>query len=97
MECNFDDLVQQAVEQIPESPEKKLLADALKTSMENSEAGIERLLMAKSTGDLNEQEFDLEFEREKKMVEAEMLTWEVATKAEVEKIVTKTFYLFRAV
>ena len=53
---------------------------------------LEMLLMAKKQGQLSEDEFQLELDRERLLVEAEMLTWKIAAKADVQKVVNKTFH-----
>jgi len=95
MDMNFDSIVQQVAEQLPDTPEKNLLSGALKTCIDKRKTDVEELIAAKSAGELTEQEFELELDREKKIVEAEMLTWQIVAKAEVQKVVNKAFNLLQ--
>ena len=93
MNISIESVVNQVSSQIEESPVKNLIASALQSSIDQQKSSIEELLLAKQNGDLTETEFDVELDREKQIVEAEMLTWQITSKAEIQKVVNKTFHV----
>ncbi|WP_367989238.1 hypothetical protein AB2S62_18525 [Vibrio sp. NTOU-M3] len=95
MNQNIETVLNQITEQIEDSPTKNLLAGALKTTVEQ-QISLEELMLAKQNGELNDTEFETEMEREKQLVEAEMLTWQIAAKADVQKVVNKAFALMKS-
>lgn len=95
MTNHFDCVINQVVDQMEDTTAKNLLAGAFQASIDKQKADIEILLAAKNEGELNSDEFDRELEREKLVTQAEMLTWQIASKAEVQKIVNKAFHLLQ--
>ena len=93
MNISIESVVNQVSSQIEESPVKNLIASALQSSIDQQKTSIEELLLAKQSGDLTETEFEVELDREKQIVEAEMLTWQITSKAEIQKVVNKTFHV----
>lgn len=93
MNLSIESVVNQVTSQIEESPVKNLIASALQSSIEQQKSTIEELLQARQNGEITAEELELEFDREKQIVEAEMLTWQITSKAEVQKVVNKTFHV----
>jgi uncharacterized protein YbcV (DUF1398 family) len=81
----------QITSQLPDSPVKKQIVGILKASIGKEQEAIEALLEAKKSGQISQQEFEQELAREQQIVEAEMLTWQIAAKAEIQKVVNQTF------
>lgn len=92
---SINKIVQQITDKFADSPSQQLLAGALKTSINNQRIGLEELLAAKESGDLTSEEFEMELEREKMIIETELLTLEICAKAEVQKLVNKAFELLQ--
>ncbi|MCG9595183.1 hypothetical protein L1D15_00460 [Vibrio sp. Isolate25] len=88
---NIDSIIEQITSQIEDSPIKNLLASALTVTLDKQKSTLEELIAARNNGDLTDEEFELEITREKQIAEAEMLTWQISAKSEVQKIVNKTF------
>lgn len=88
---NIDSIIEQITSQIEDSPIKNLLTSALTVTLGKQKSTLEELVAAKKNGDLTDEEFELEMTREKQIAEAEMLTWQISAKSEVQKIVNKTF------
>jgi hypothetical protein len=65
-----------------------------KTIMENERASLEELAQARLAGEISEEEFNDEIEREKKVLEAELLTLEIMTKAMTQKAVNSAIDIF---
>ncbi len=95
MSNNLDNVIHQVVDQMEDSPIKNLLAGSFKTSIEKQKVEIEELMAAWNAGVLTQEELHLELEREKQIVEVEMLTWQIVGKAEVQKVVNKAFHLLQ--
>ncbi|WDE04386.1 hypothetical protein SG34_024080 [Thalassomonas viridans] len=55
--------------------------------LENNQASIAELVEARTCGDINEEDFQLELAREKVILEAELIAQEIAGKAAVQKAV----------
>ncbi|CCN69074.1 conserved hypothetical protein [Vibrio nigripulchritudo SFn118] len=96
MEANMNNTLHSVIDtitsQLENSPYKNLLGSALKSCIEKQQNDIETLLLARQAGEISEEEFAIELEREKQIVEAEMLTWQITAKAEVQKVVNKAFH-----
>ncbi|GFR71007.1 hypothetical protein ElyMa_003801600 [Elysia marginata] len=84
-------ILEHIIAEIEDSSIKNQLASALQACIEKQQCSIEELLTAKKNGQLTEEEFQAELEREKLITHAEMLTWQITAKAEVQKVVNKTF------
>jgi hypothetical protein len=52
---------------------------------------LNELILVYKNGQLSKEEFDMEIEREKQLVEAELLTMQFCSKDEVQKVVNKVF------
>ncbi len=63
------------------------IGDSLYQVLNNNKASIEELVQARLAGDINQEEFDIELLREQLVVEAEMITLDIASKAEVQKVI----------
>ncbi|AIS58002.1 hypothetical protein ABF162_22035 [Vibrio coralliilyticus] len=88
---SIDNIIEQITSQIEDSPIKNLLTSALTVTLDKQKATLQELIEAKNNGDLTNEDFELEILREKQIAEAEMLTWQISAKSEVQKIVNKTF------
>jgi len=53
--------------------------------LDKNRESLAELAAAYSSGDINEEEFDVELQREKAILEAEMLSLEIAPKSAVQK------------
>jgi hypothetical protein len=65
-----------------------------KTIMENEKEALEELALARLAGEISEEEFNDEIDREKKVVEAELLTLEIMTEAMAQKAVNTALDIF---
>ncbi|KJY71590.1 hypothetical protein TW78_13760 [Vibrio coralliilyticus] len=88
---SIDNIIEQITSQIEDSPIKNLLTSALTVTLDKQKATLQELIEARNNGDLTNEDFELEILREKQIAEAEMLTWQISAKSEVQKIVNKTF------
>ena len=88
---SIDNIIEQITSQIEDSPIKNLLTSALTVTLDKQKATLHELIEARNNGDLTNEDFELEILREKQIAEAEMLTWQISAKSEVQKIVNKTF------
>lgn len=88
---SIDNIIEQITSQIEDSPIKNLLTSALTITLDKQKATLQELIEARNNGDLTNEDFELEILREKQIAEAEMLTWQISAKSEVQKIVNKTF------
>lgn len=88
---SIDNIIEQITSQIEDSPIKNLLTSALTVTLDKQKATLQELIEARKNGDLTNEDFELEILREKQIAEAEMLTWQISAKSEVQKIVNKTF------
>lgn len=88
---SIDSIIEQITSQIEDSPIKNLLTSALTVTLDKQKATLQELIEARNNGDLTNEDFELEILREKQIAEAEMLTWQISAKSEVQKIVNKTF------
>ncbi|MCC2521575.1 hypothetical protein [Vibrio coralliilyticus] len=88
---SIDNIIEQITSQIEDSPIKNLLTSALTVTLDKQKATLQELIEARNNGDLTDEDFELEILREKQIAEAEMLTWQISAKSEVQKIVNKTF------
>ncbi len=62
--------------------------------MENEREALEELAQARLSGEISEDEFNEEVEREKKVIEAGLLTLEIMTKAMAQKAVNFAINVF---
>ncbi|AXN33728.1 MULTISPECIES: hypothetical protein [Vibrio] len=88
---SIDNIIEQITSQIEDSPIKNLLTSALTVTLDKQKATLQELIEARNNGELTNEDFELEILREKQIAEAEMLTWQISAKSEVQKIVNKTF------
>jgi hypothetical protein len=65
-----------------------------KTIMENEKESLEELAKARLFGEISEDELKEEIEREKMVVEAELLTLEIMTKATAQRAVNAAMEIF---
>ena len=91
----MNNVVEMALENVlktlSESAQQVLLEDALSSAVKHYEIDLNELLKAFQAGQLTREELDLELEREHQLIEAEMLTWQIIAKAEIQKAV-RTFF-----
>lgn len=87
MISTFEHLIDSTIEQLEESPIKNILGDALKESLEKQKTSFQNLLVAKEQNIISQEEFEAEIEREKAILEAEMLTKQITAKAVVQNLV----------
>ena len=55
--------------------------------LNNNKESISELIQARANGDIDQQDFDIEMEREKSILEVEMIGQEIASKAAIQKAV----------
>ena len=55
--------------------------------LNNNKESLTELVEAHATGEIDQDEFDIELEREKSILEAEMISLEIASKAAIQKAV----------
>lgn len=82
LDVNVQQGIGQSVEQL-----KGALAQALQTR----ESEMAELVNALKSGEMSEEEFQVELSREKLVIEAELLTEEIRAKAEIQKLVQGAF------
>lgn len=83
----FNNIVKQTLNQVEDSPLKDTLGEALTSSLTKQQDTLSALLQAKQEGIISQEELDMELEREKDILEAEMLTKQITAKAEIQKLV----------
>ncbi|MDN3610583.1 hypothetical protein ACODM8_02265 [Vibrio ostreicida] len=93
MTDNLPDTISQAMAHIEQSPMVKTLAQALVSQLEKQRGAINELLIAKEQGLLTAEEFHIELEREKYITESEMLSVQIATKAQLQHAINSAFNL----
>lgn len=84
-------IISQITEQLNDSSIKEELCQHFCQTLQSKQSGLQALLEAHQCGDLTEEEFKLELEREKQIVEAEFLTEEIAVRAELKKLLDGAF------
>lgn len=67
---------------------------AIKKILDAEKASLKELGVARVRGEINEQAFNRELEREKKVVEAELLTIVIMTKALAQKAINAAIDIF---
>ncbi|PJC87987.1 hypothetical protein CSW98_02380 [Vibrio sp. HA2012] len=87
----FASIIKRITSEYAESMSGEVLIGALNDVLPQQESDIEALITAKKAGELTGEEFDCEMSREEQILEAEMLTMQVASKAEVQKVVHEVF------
>ncbi|NVK72163.1 MAG: hypothetical protein HWE24_01680 [Oceanospirillaceae bacterium] len=87
MNPTFDHLVATTLDKLEDSSLKNTLGEALKESLKKQQTSFQNLLVAKEQNLISQEEFDIEMEREKAILEAEMLTKQIAAKAVIQKLV----------
>ena len=87
---DVESLSENAVEGLAEDM-KKTMKKAIKDALSKDEYGMDELIAAYKGGQLSKEEFDMEMEREKQLVEAELLTMQFCSKADMQKVVNKVF------
>ena len=65
-----------------------------KTVLKNEKDSLKELAEARKEGEISDAEFDRELKREKKVVEAELLTVQIITKAAAQKAVNAAIDVF---
>ncbi|WDD98082.1 hypothetical protein [Thalassomonas actiniarum] len=63
------------------------LGDEFRSALERNKASIAELVEARTFGDINQEDFDVEIAREKEVLQAELIGLEIAGKAAVQKAV----------
>ncbi|WP_281560261.1 hypothetical protein [Thalassomonas sp. RHCl1] len=63
------------------------LGDEFSSVLERNKASIAELVEARTCGDINQEDFDVEIAREKEVLQAELIGLEIAGKAAVQKAV----------
>ncbi|QMV15467.1 hypothetical protein [Vibrio spartinae] len=91
MPFSIETTIEQITAQFGQSPLKSTLENALKTSLNQKQGEFEALQAALQNGDLTQEEFQIEIEREKALLTAEMETLKIIAKAEIQKIVNQVF------
>lgn len=91
MTDNIKSLFNQVLSKIPESPIGGDIAGPLMDKISSRQSQIEELIKAKKEGFLTQEDLETELDREKKIVEAELLSIKIAAKAEVQKAAQKAF------
>ncbi|WP_211826687.1 hypothetical protein [Kistimonas asteriae] len=91
MTDTIESVLMQITAQIEDSSIKEQLGNALITSIRMQQVAIEQLLIARKNGEITEEDFEIELTREKQITVAEMLTSQIIAKAEVQRVVNKTF------
>lgn len=84
-------LIQQVLQQVDDSPIASLLANAITNQIDRQREELEALLEANEQGIITQEEFEIELQREKLIAEAELLSLQIAAKAEVQKAINKAF------
>ncbi|WDE10849.1 hypothetical protein [Thalassomonas haliotis] len=69
------------------------LGDEIRSALENNKASIAELVEARTCGDINQEDFDLELAREKQVLQAELIGVEIAGKAAVQKAVDSAMHI----
>ncbi|NLS11958.1 hypothetical protein HGP28_03515 [Vibrio sp. SM6] len=87
----------QAIDQVSEQLEatsmKALISGALASTFEKQSHDIDALLAAYTSGEIDKQTLMMELEREKQIAEIELLSWQIAAKAQVQQVVNQVFSL----
>ncbi|KUI97885.1 hypothetical protein [Vibrio sp. MEBiC08052] len=91
MPFSIDTVIDQITAQFRQSPLQSTIENALKTSLAQKQEEFEALETALHNGDLTQEEFQIEIEREKALLTAEMETLQIMAKAEVQKVVNQVF------
>ncbi|SHG15498.1 hypothetical protein [Vibrio gazogenes] len=91
MPFSIDMIVDQVAAQFGQSPLKSTIENTLKASLNQKQGEFEALQTALQNGELTQEEFQIEIEREKALLTAEMETLKIIAKAEVQKIVNQVF------
>lgn len=65
--------------------EAENLSGEVLSVLDKNRESIAELVAARSNGDINEEEFNVELQREKAILEAEMLSLEIVSKSAVQK------------
>ncbi|ADZ91879.1 hypothetical protein [Marinomonas mediterranea] len=68
------------------------LVDSFQRELQQREASMNELIAARESGELSLSEFENELERERKVIEAEMLSQQIATKSVIQNAVNKVFH-----
>ncbi|CAG8999230.1 MAG: hypothetical protein CENE_01199 [Candidatus Celerinatantimonas neptuna] len=91
MAFSVSEIVSQLTEQLENSSVKKDVCQRLCQNLHNKLPDLQALMQAHQAGDLTDEEFQLEIERERQIVEAEFLTEKIATKAALKKLLDDAF------
>lgn len=83
-------LVKNAVKDDPEIM-KNILEGAMCKVLTKQESDLDELIEAYKSGQLTKQEVEIEMEREKEIVEAELLTYQICSSSEIKKVMNNIF------
>ena len=70
------------------------IKDYAKKIMKNEEDSLRELALARVSGEIDDEILEMEMEREKKVVEAELLTMQIMTKALAQRAVNAAIDVF---
>lgn len=79
----FSDMAQSASGALEEGGEA--VSQQMQAVLENNKESIAELIQARQNGDLNNEEFEVEMEREKQVMEAELISLEIMAKSAIQK------------
>ena len=79
----FGDMAQSASGALEEGGEA--VGAQMQQVLENNKNSIQELLVARENGDINQEDFDMEMEREKQVMEAELIGLEIMAKSAIQK------------
>lgn len=65
--------------------EAENLSGEVLSVLDKNKESIAELVMARCNGDINKEEFDIELDREKEILESEMLSLEIVSKGSVQR------------
>ncbi|MDW6001882.1 hypothetical protein [Vibrio mangrovi] len=91
MSFSIDTVVEQVAAQFEQSPLKSTIENTVKNCLNQKQGEFEALTTALQEGELTQEEFQIELEREKGLLTAEMETLQIMAKAEVQKVVNQIF------
>lgn len=81
----FDDMVKSAGNAVEEGKEQ--FSEEMKKALLSNQVAIEELSQALMNGDIDQSEFEQELEREKQVLEAQLLGLEIQTKSQIQKAI----------
>lgn len=90
MNLSTENLLNQALLQVENQLPSQLISP-LKQVMDRQADSLGELIQARNDGELTHSEFEMELAREQQIAEAELLTLQIATKAEVQQAINQAF------